>query len=104
MAFHMIRTLALAACAALLASGCSDGDAPVSDRERRTGAEQHPQLLAQFGGSYAGEEADYLKRLGEKMARAAGLGGQCNFTLVNSDVVNAFAVPGSAPSRKNLWQ
>ena len=94
MAFHMIRYLALAACAALLASGCSDGDAPVSDRERRIGAEQHPQLLAQFGGSYPGEEADYLRRLGEKLAKAAGLEGQCQFTLVNSDVVNAFAVPG----------
>ncbi len=31
---------------------------------------------------------------GESLADAAGLGGQCKFTLVNSDVVNAFAVPG----------
>src|SRR5690349_7869973 len=90
----MLRLPALALCAALLASGCSDGPSPVSEREKQVGAEQHPQLLAQFGGSYQGEEAEYLKRVGETLAKAAGLGDQCTFTLVNSDVVNAFAVPG----------
>ena len=34
------------------------------------------------------------RRVGEKIAAAAGLQGECTFTLVNSDVVNAFAVPG----------
>jgi predicted Zn-dependent protease len=90
----MRRPLLLAFCLALLAGGCGYGDTPVSDRERAIGAEQHAELLAQFGGEYQGEEAPYLKRLGDKIAAAAGLDGQCTFTLVNSDVVNAFAVPG----------
>jgi predicted Zn-dependent protease len=35
-----------------------------------------------------------VKRLGESLAGAAGLPDQCTFTMVNTDVVNAFAVPG----------
>jgi predicted Zn-dependent protease len=90
-------TALLAATAVLLAS-C--GGAPTStppeieEAERQLGAEQHPQLLAQFGGAYDGPEAAYVAQLGERMAAAAGLAGQCRFTLVNTDVVNAFAVPG----------
>jgi predicted Zn-dependent protease len=81
----------------LLASAC--GKAPpahpeIEEDERRLGAEQHPQLLAEFGGAYRAPEAAYVAGLGEKLADVAGLPGQCTFTLVNSDVVNAFAVPG----------
>jgi predicted Zn-dependent protease len=66
----------------------------VSDADRAFGAEQHPRLLAEFGGAYPGGEAAYVAGVGERIAAAAGLDGQCTFTLVNSDVVNAFAVPG----------
>nr|WP_299594476.1 M48 family metalloprotease [Sphingomonas bacterium] len=91
------RTLPIAA--ALLLAGCGgaapEQEAPhVSEADRGIGAEQHPQLLAEFGGAYPGEEAQYVSRLGGNIAAAAGLEGQCTFTLVNSDVVNAFAVPG----------
>jgi predicted Zn-dependent protease len=91
-----LRSLLLAAGTLLLAAGCGfDGDGPVvSESERRMGAEQHPLLLGEFGGSYDAAEAAYVARLGEKIAGEAGLEGQCTFTLVNSDVVNAFAVPG----------
>lgn len=83
----------------LIVTGCSDEPAPdyepgISEQDRATGAEQHPRLLAEFGGEYAGDEQAYLRRLGEKVATSARLDGQCTFTLVNSDVVNAFAVPG----------
>src|SRR5688500_4544291 len=66
----------------------------IEESERRLGAEQHPQLLAEFAGSYDESEAKYVARIGEKVAAAADLSGQCTFTLVNTDVVNAFAVPG----------
>ncbi len=66
----------------------------MSDEDRRVGAEQHPKLLAEFGGAYDGGQADYVARVGGKIAAIAGLDGRCTFTLVNSDVVNAFAVPG----------
>jgi predicted Zn-dependent protease len=83
----------------LLTAACGGGEpaSPTPDidpSERELGAEQHPQLLAEFGGPYEGAEAAYLRNLGNKLAGAASLEGQCTFTLVNSDVVNAFAVPG----------
>jgi predicted Zn-dependent protease len=94
--------LLLLAATALLASGCGGGEGSdpadysprIEESERQLGAEQHPQLLAEFGGSHDAPEAAYVARIGETLADAAGLGGQCKFTLVNSDVVNAFAVPG----------
>lgn len=85
----------LAAAAAL--AGCGFGAAPspeIDEGERRIGAEQHPALLSQFGGAYEGRESAYLRAVGERIAAQAGLEGQCTFTLVNTDVVNAFAVPG----------
>jgi predicted Zn-dependent protease len=96
----MIRFPLFAPLAALALGGCGGpadpGDvAPrVEPQERELGAEQHPQLLAQFGGAYRAPEAAYVATLGERLAAEAGLTGQCTFTLVNSDVVNAFAVPG----------
>jgi predicted Zn-dependent protease len=87
--FLLVSALLLASC------GSSPDSVPqITDEERAYGAEQHPQLLAEFGGAYVGPEARYTAALGEKIAAAAGLQGQCVFTLVNTDVVNAFAVPG----------
>nr|WP_246352249.1 M48 family metalloprotease [Sphingomonas xinjiangensis] len=51
-------------------------------------------MLAEFGGAYSGPQASYLRAVGERVAEGANLGDACTFTLVNSDVVNAFAVPG----------
>jgi predicted Zn-dependent protease len=86
----ILFSLALAGCG----KGTEDFRPDIDESERQLGAEQHPQLLAQFGGSYDASEARYVRQLGEKLAGAADLGGQCTFTLVNSNVVNAFAVPG----------
>lgn len=83
---------------AYLMAGCSGADTNeavrISDADRAYGEAAHPQLLAEFGGAYAGDEARYVRTVGERIADAAGVPGQCTFTLVNSDVVNAFAVPG----------
>ena len=96
---HRRRILAALLATSLSLAGC--GETPeedyvpeVSQEDHDFGAEQHPKLLASFGGEYAGEENAYLKKLGAKIATAAGLDDRCTFTLVNSDVVNAFAVPG----------
>ncbi|MEG3086728.1 M48 family metalloprotease [Sphingomonas sp. PB4P5] len=92
------RAALLALPLALLVAGCgggSPGEVPtISEEDRAHGAEAHAQLLAGFGGPYAGPQAAYVRGVGERIAAAAGVEGQCTFTLVNSDVVNAFAVPG----------
>ena len=94
----MLRPALTALLALSLLAGCGGGEEgrepEIRPAERQLGAEQHPQLLAEFGGAYDGPEAGYAAELGERIAAAAGLEGQCTFTLVNSDVVNAFAVPG----------
>lgn len=92
----MIRyTRYFVASLALVLSACGDSGAPaVSKADREIAKSEHPKLLAEFGGAYEGDQAAYLARVGEKIAVAAGIGGQCKFTLVNTDVVNAFAVPG----------
>lgn len=85
-----------AAAAPVMLTGCESPEeiARVEEHERQIGEEQHQMLLTQFGGGYDGPEAVYLNNLGKKLAAAAGLEGECRFTLVNTDVVNAFAVPG----------
>ncbi|MET0179732.1 MAG: M48 family metalloprotease [Novosphingobium sp.] len=88
---HLVRSFSIVL-APLALAACSG--ATVSDAERRLGAEQHPRLLAEFGGAYLGDEAAYLAKLGARLAAAGELDGSCTFTLINSDVVNAFAVPG----------
>jgi predicted Zn-dependent protease len=88
------RVLLASLALALFACGGGSDEPGVSARDREAGAQIHPRLLAEFGGRYEGGEAAYLARLGERVAGVAGLPGQCTFTLVNSDVVNAFAVPG----------
>jgi predicted Zn-dependent protease len=96
----MHRSALVPLLAAILLAGCGGPAQPgdyqpdISPEEREMGAQQHQQVLAQFGGPYQEEEARYVAALGERLAQQAGLGGQCTFTLVNSDVVNAFAVPG----------
>ncbi|HYG47599.1 MAG TPA: M48 family metalloprotease [Allosphingosinicella sp.] len=90
-------TLPLLLAGLTLLAGCGGGgdyEPEVRPEEKRIGAEQHPQLLAEFGGPYEAPEAAYARAIGRKVAAAAGLDGECTFTLVNSDVVNAFAVPG----------
>lgn len=95
MTLPSMRAIATALAFLLLASCGGGGDDPaVRDDERTAGAELHPRLLAEFGGAYEAPEAAYVGALGERVAAAADLAGQCTFTLVNSDVVNAFAVPG----------
>jgi predicted Zn-dependent protease len=66
----------------------------VKASEQATALKQHPQVVAQFGGEISGPISTYVSSIGEKTAKAANLGGKCKFTVLNSDVVNAFAVPG----------
>jgi len=90
--FTLLASVCLAGCGGERSP--DDYDRTIGAQEKAEGAQAHPQLLAEFGGSYEGEEARYVATVGEKLAAEAGLAGQCTFTLVNTDVVNAFAVPG----------
>ena len=70
---------------------------PITANDRAEGAKAHPQLLAEFGGAYAGPQADYVTKVGQRIAVQSGLSntqGDFKITLLNSSVNNAFAIPG----------
>ncbi|QYJ08421.1 M48 family metalloprotease [Qipengyuania flava] len=87
----------------LALAGCMGGgeipsaSAPITQSEAQTGAEAHPQLLAEFGGAMSGSQAQYVEQVGKNIAVQSGLGNaRESFTvsLLNSPVNNAFAIPG----------
>ena len=62
----------------------------------RLGRREHPKLVRQFGGEY---ENPKLRRYVEEIGRKLALGTEhqqlpYTFTLLNSPIVNAFALPG----------
>jgi len=69
----------------------------ISKQDRDQGAKAHPELLAEFGGAYKGAQADYVERVGRRIAVQSSLSNAQNdftVTLLNSSVNNAFAIPG----------
>ncbi|WP_293983683.1 M48 family metalloprotease [Sphingobium sp.] len=69
----------------------------ISAQDRASGAKQHPELLKEFGGAYAGPQARYVETVGRRIAVQSGLSnaqGDFTVTLLNSPVNNAFAIPG----------
>ena len=100
-----IRAL-VAFSASLAAIGCATSSdaqrqkAPraISQSAASKAAQQHPQLLEEFGGAETGARGAYVTTVGRKIAAASGVpgGGTGVFTIttLNSPVMNAFAVPG----------
>ena len=72
------------------------GWAQLSESERRQGASAHPQILAQYGGVYDDPEiGPYVARVTTRVAAASAMPGErFTVTVLNSPVVNAFALPG----------
>ncbi|MFT5180929.1 MAG: putative Zn-dependent protease, partial [Alphaproteobacteria bacterium] len=64
--------------------------------ELRVGREQHPKILQEFGGAYDHTRATaYVNAVGQKLARRSDLPDlKYTFTVLDSDVINAFALPG----------
>lgn len=89
--------LLVAAAALSISVASAASSQSVSARDRQIGAQQHPEILKQFGGAYAGPGVALVDRVGKTIAVQSGLataGNECTVTLLNSTVVNAFAVPG----------
>jgi predicted Zn-dependent protease len=98
LAYSLTAFIAATSCAGLPlpGSGGEPGGA-ISQSERQQGAQAHPQLLQQFGGTYEGPQSAYVVRVGQRIAVQSGLSNaQSDFTvsLLNSPVDNAFALPG----------
>lgn len=65
-------------------------------QEISIGREQHPQIVRSFGGEYGSPELRrYIDSVGQLLARTVERRGfTYKFTLLNSGIVNAFALPG----------
>jgi predicted Zn-dependent protease len=83
-------------CAVNPATGKEDLILVGAGDEKAIGLREHPKILAQFGGVYDDPSvAGYVASIGGRLAAATetpGIG--FTFTLLNSPVVNAFALPG----------
>lgn len=69
----------------------------ISQREASAAAQQHPQLIQEFGGAETGARAAYVTNVGRRVAAQTGVPnatGAFTITTLNSPVMNAFAVPG----------
>jgi predicted Zn-dependent protease len=70
----------------------------ISATAAQQAAQQHPQLVQEFGGAETGPRAAYVTSVGRRMAAVSGVpggaGGAFTITTLNSPVMNAFAVPG----------
>ena len=88
---------ALAGCSVNPATGGQSFTAFMSPaEEQRVGAREHPRIVEQFGGAY--EDANvtaYVSAIGRDLARVSDRPDlQFTFTVLDSKIVNAFALPG----------
>ncbi|MBM3511502.1 MAG: peptidase M48 [Alphaproteobacteria bacterium] len=87
----------LAGCAPNPATGKQDFTLFMSPgEESRIGAEQHTQIVRQYGGVYADPEiGGYVAEIGGRLAANSERPDiRFTFTVLDSPVVNAFALPG----------
>jgi predicted Zn-dependent protease len=97
----------LLAAAALGLNACSYATSPATGRqfltpvsekqEAQMGAEEHPKILQEFGGAYS-EKPNlnaYVNQIGQTVSQHAERKDVTyTFTVLNSDEINAFALPG----------
>jgi predicted Zn-dependent protease len=92
----------LALTASLVAIGAATGSAAQQSRSISQGtaskaAQQHPQIVEEFGGEETGARGAYVKSVAAKVTSRTNISGGANafrVTTLNSPVMNAFAVPG----------
>ena len=88
----------LAGCAATVnpATGQRQYTTLSTEDEQRLGAQEHPKVLKQFGGVYDDPNiGGYVAEIGGRIAANSELPNQrWTFTVLDSPIVNAFALPG----------
>jgi predicted Zn-dependent protease len=67
----------------------------ISPRYVQESQQDHPKLVAEFGGAETGPRAAYVDSVGRRVAAYSGVApNSYRFTMLNSAVENAFATPG----------
>ncbi|MBA2467553.1 MAG: M48 family metalloprotease [Sphingomonas sp.] len=91
--------LLLGATAMALAPAASSAQSGryLNQREVVEAQQQHPELVAEYGGAETGARGAYVESVGRRVAAYSGVansGAAFRFTTLNAAVENAFAVPG----------
>jgi predicted Zn-dependent protease len=91
-----VMLFALNACGTNPATGQQSLLGMSEDQEVQVSKEEHPKILAEFGGEYDDPELKkYISSLGELLAKTSERPDlPWHFTILDSPVVNAFALPG----------
>ncbi|HYE63054.1 MAG TPA: M48 family metallopeptidase [Phycisphaerales bacterium] len=93
-----LSVLPLASCSTNPATGRSQFNAISPEQEIALGVQSTPQVVQQYGGKYGDASVQaYTTEIGQKLAR--GTEGDnpklpWEFTMLDSDIINAFALPG----------
>ena len=98
----MKRKALLALTVSLTVLGCASTGLVGSGDQRaiapgvaQQAAQQHEQIIQEFGGAETGNRGAYVNAVGQRIAAQSGVQpGGFHFTALNSPVMNAFAVPG----------
>lgn len=104
-AMNLIPSIAAAVLVAGLLSGCAKNPATggtaftgglSQSQEIQMGRENHPKIIKEFGGEYGTPALKrYVDGIGQLLAKTSERPGlKFTFTVLNSDIINAFATPG----------
>ncbi|MCB2056031.1 MAG: M48 family metalloprotease [Geminicoccaceae bacterium] len=96
LALSLLASVSLGGCSsAPSGEGLSLAAGDIED-DIQLGKSQHPQILQQYNGAYDDPALRaYVDRIGQRLAAVSELSDiPFTFTLLDSDVVNAFALPG----------
>jgi predicted Zn-dependent protease len=92
-----VASVGLGGCATVPATGETTFTGGLGTAEEiRIGRESHPKIVKEFGGQYGSPELrKYVASIGLLLARTVERQDlDYTFTVLNSDIVNAFATPG----------
>ncbi len=95
-----MRSMLLLLCTAAVAAAPAVSSAQIAGRGInpryvQESQQDHPKLIAEFGGAETGPRAAYVDTVGRRVASYSGVApGYYRFTVLNSAVENAFATPG----------
>ena len=95
-----MRSMLLLLCTAAVAAAPAASSAQIagrviSPRYVQESQQDHPKLVAEFGGAETGPRAAYVDSVGRRVAAYSGVApNSYRFTMLNSAVENAFATPG----------
>ncbi len=74
-------------------ASAQSGTRTISQSAIQKAAQQHPDIVGEFGGNASAQLTAYVNRVGQRVAVQTRTG-PYTFTTLNSPVLNAFAVPG----------